>query len=655
MPPEAGETIELTERTCRLCLGNQEELMQMESSLTPNEKTNIIERLLKINLDSNWPFQSACHKCIMKVQLIENIRVHFEEKNRFFDVMFTQYKRIHYPQRRSPNKGTIQEDSNSSSEYVIESVVVEKPDLEDVPPDVLLKEADENLDMIIKQEELDHEPLEMYENFMLDEDALVEEDKDEMEDSMVEEFIEEHIVEMDNEHEQIDPSAAIASEQQSNEVYEMQEELDESIYEEDGFYDSSINRCQLCLDTFQSDSQLQTHLEETHKDVLPFHCSKCLLYIDEIGEVNVHLISHQYAYGCLYCSQRYNSEELLQKHNQTCCKYRCQYCTAEFEIMAHLNAHKKLHKAQQRALNKCKSCGKTFSMSSNLQRHLRTHRACKLDHMERKKRTRALAQEQKAEMESKNFEVLMRNLRVCQVCNEKFESNCYLARHIEREHSEFSFPLYGCDICPKKFTAFDKCIRHRAYHRRSVKKPDAPSNGKKPEGRPMCKICNKEFRMDSQLLRHLSEDHALSLELFECDQCARKFSTELKLRKHQYNSHRTNKTLYVCSHCGQKFEKKLTLKDHETKHLGTPAYRCELCDKQFIHKHSLDRHALVHSDEKQFSCDFCEKKFKRNTALVIHRRIHTGEKPYHCEPCNMRFIDSSTLIKHRQRQHPKQE
>ncbi|XP_053680445.1 zinc finger protein 287-like [Anopheles nili] len=662
MPPEASPTIELTNQTCRLCLGNVDKLMPLECSLTANELINVIYEFLKIDLDENWPFQNACHKCIMKIRLIESIRSSFDQKNRIFDVLWTQYKRIYLRNSSVAAADSVNvvedEAGNVNSDFIISGVLVEKTEVEIVPPDVLLKSEVDHSVTLVKQEDFEAEEPVMeelvYEEMTLDENELDEqelivEDKEMLEDELEEEMIEEHIVEQDDE--QLPDGTEDEMELPIDESNEAAD-TEETFQDDEGYFDKTLNRCYICMETMETLEQLQSHLEMLHKNLLPFHCDKCLAYFDAIEAVNQHLISHQYPFVCLYCPQKYCSEALLLNHNKTCRAHRCPFCMAEFEMMTELTAHKKLHMAQIRAMNQCKTCKRTFTQACNLQRHLRSHPCGSSEMSPRRKRGRRSAEDRKNQHSGSehSWDDRMKSLLVCQVCSKKFESNSNLARHMDREHAEFNFPLYTCDICPKKFTAYEKCVRHRSFHRSSKakSKPD-----KKEKSENVCTICNKEFRVDYLYLRHLAEVHSLSLELFQCDQCGRKFSTELKLRKHQYNSHRENKTLYVCSHCGQKFEKKLTLKDHETKHLGAPAYKCEICDKRFIHKHSLDRHALVHSDVKEFACEFCQKTFKRNTTLVIHRRIHTGEKPYLCTPCDLRFIDSSTLIKHRQRVHAK--
>uniref|UniRef100_A0A2M4BFM8 C2H2-type domain-containing protein n=1 Tax=Anopheles marajoara TaxID=58244 RepID=A0A2M4BFM8_9DIPT len=701
MPPKVAAPIQLNNRTCRLCLNNCQELLSLERTLTQEELQNVIAKFLQIDLKENSPFCNACQNCVDEVRRIEYWREFFMGKNRMFDVLWTQHKRFLGNKKPKLLTEAIVRDKRVIADgYIIDHIVLEQNELYIDPMDEYVKDEDDDdhLEVLneVKQEDTEPETLPVNEELVyeevavevedieddgtvlvaeakqqaddIDEACMVIEEGDEvLLDGEEEEILEEHIDELqiadrEDSTAETETGEDVSQNEPENEPNEESGKI-EVLEINGGVYDSTLHCCYLCAQEFDDADQLDQHFQEGHQDTLPFHCDKCLSYFSSMETVNQHLVTHVYPYVCLYCRQQYSHEVLLVEHNKTCHAYRCPHCSAEFEIMAQLNAHKKEHAALLRQSNRCKTCGRTFTQQGNLLRHVRLRSCVKpAPKMAKSKSSNQKATEPHAlrgsnkrqlpvdDASENSDEVRSKNLVVCQVCSHRFESNSNLARHIDREHAEFKIPLYSCDVCPKKFTVFEKCVRHRAFHRHSkpkekpVKKEDSDRN---------CKLCGKEFRIEFQLLRHLAEEHMLALQLFECDQCDRKFSTETKLRKHLYNSHRENKTLYVCSHCGQKFEKKLTLKDHETKHLGEPAYRCEICTKTFIHKHSLDRHALVHSDAKLFECEFCLKRFKRNTTLVIHRRIHTGEKPYSCDACDLRFIDSSTLIKHRQRSHSK--
>uniref|UniRef100_A0A182XX02 C2H2-type domain-containing protein n=1 Tax=Anopheles stephensi TaxID=30069 RepID=A0A182XX02_ANOST len=535
MHPDSGHTTyELSNQTCRLCLGNKEEVAALDASLTENELTNVIEGMFKID-----------------------------------------YKRIHLQDETSTSgKKYVSKEIEESmpAEYVIEELVVEKSQMEMLQPDMLHKEENAGADLIIKVEEQDEDEHGVQEELVYEEmtlsesdidmDAIIEEEKDAMHDTSEVSIIEGHMVEQDEQEQTV--SEGGDSEHHSDKLYETgDEEEDDGSPDDEGYFDETIIRCYICMACVESEGSLQEHLTTMHGNLLPFHCDKCLLQFHSIHEVNQHLITHVFPFVCLYCPRRYCKERLLRVHNKVCSSYRCVLCPAEFVIKAHLIAHKRQHTAELRSSNKCKHCGRSFKQVSKLRRHIQSGEC-----------SGAKSEPKPSPEASVNRSRIGRHLLVCQVCNRKFDNNSHLARHFERDHAEFRLPLFPCDVCPKKFTSFEKSIRHRAYHRRSTAKPKETKKGK--ESDTVCKICNKAFRVDHQLLRHLTEDHSLSLELFECEQCPRKFSTEFKLRKHQYNSHRDNKPMFVCSHCGQKFEKKLTLKDHETKHLGTPAYRSKV-------------------------------------------------------------------------------
>ncbi|XP_058821932.1 zinc finger protein 623-like [Topomyia yanbarensis] len=664
MPPETvAQGIELTDHTCRLCLANDQEISPMVDALSQEELKNVVEGLLKIDLNGCGPFQNACSNCVVKVRLIENIRNEFDGSNKIFDVMWTQYKRIHYPEPILPaKKGRPKIEKKSpqaqkiTAAYIIDGMVIENTEIEYV--------QDEGADFYIKSEGHDSIIKQEGEDDSISDGVQAEDDHQTMDETVEEEYVYEDVPMVDDNrmHEEYLTDEPRDESRKENSADEKDESFKGTFIQEDaGYYDKTIPCCYICLDRFDCPSEVVMHLNEIHADMLPFHCDKCLGYFDTLEDVNKHYISHVYEFVCLYCPRRYCSEQYLANHNLVCKDFSCSLCDATFELSSHLKIHQRQAHAvglrqSGRKKNICDTCGKAFMHACNLSRHLKNKRCGRNSKQQVIVKKRKFKPDPDAVIEDEvddDRELKIRPPLTCQVCSKKLDSNSSLARHIEKEHQDFNIPLFSCNICPKKFTTFEKCIRHRAFHKKSKKSP-MPINKKDPSENT-CKICNKQFRLDHMLLKHLSEIHQLTLELFRCDQCGKKFSTEPKLRKHQYNTHRENKNLYVCSHCGQKFEKKLTLKDHETKHLNAPAYQCDICLKTFIHKHSLDRHALVHSDEKNFECEFCHKTFKRNTTLVIHRRIHTGEKPYECVPCGQRFIDSSTLIKHRQRMHPKAE
>uniref|UniRef100_A0A182W1R6 Protein krueppel n=1 Tax=Anopheles minimus TaxID=112268 RepID=A0A182W1R6_9DIPT len=93
--------------------------------------------------------------------------------------------------------------------------------------------------------------------------------------------------------------------------------------------------------------------------------------------------------------------------------------------------------------------------------------------------------------------------------------------------------------------------------------------------------------------------------------------------------------------------------------LSRGAFRkCEICAITFEDSVTLDKHMLCHFERKEaiafvpqtdrpFQCTECHKSFKRKDYLLIHIRTHTGERRYKCDLCSSAFVHPSNLITHR--------
>ena len=57
---------------------------------------------------------------------------------------------------------------------------------------------------------------------------------------------------------------------------------------------------------------------------------------------------------------------------------------------------------------------------------------------------------------------------VCTICDENFEKNCYLEKHLESEHNQEKD--FKCDACGKKFILQWRLEKHQLIHTSTVLK-----------------------------------------------------------------------------------------------------------------------------------------------------------------------------------------
>ncbi|KAG8235505.1 hypothetical protein J437_LFUL015739 [Ladona fulva] len=129
----------------------------------------------------------------------------------------------------------------------------------------------------------------------------------------------------------------------------------------------------------------------------------------------------------------------------------------------------------------------------------------------------------------------------------------------------------------------------------------------KKKKRHICTFCNKEFKLNSYLVKHL--------------------------RIH------TGENTLKCSNS-------TNLKSHLRSHTGEKPFKCEYCEYSTSHSSAMRRHLRKHTGEKPFKCEICEYRTPNKSNLTTHVRIHTGEKPFKCNLCEFSSSTSGALRRH---------
>ena len=106
-------------------------------------------------------------------------------------------------------------------------------------------------------------------------------------------------------------------------------------------------------------------------------------------------------------------------------------------------------------------------------------------------------------------------------------------------------------------------------------------------------------------------------------------------RENNFNQHilqHLNKRQFVCEECNKQFRINSNLLRHKRYvHQKVRPFVGLLNDfnKRFQTKTHLMRHQSIHSSVKSFTCDKCDKRFKTSSELKNHKKfIHSNIRPF---------------------------
>ena len=375
---------------------------------------------------------------------------------------------------------------------------------------------------------------------------------------------------------------------------------------ENDFEEQSSN-----LDYNTQDLEWQTkgRWKET-KDLKPFQCTICKL---------------------CFLAKKYLRRHILDCHGDQKRKFPCDICFKAFKHSAHLKAHKESVHLDSRS-HVCTLCGQSYKGRGSLSLHMRTHTGehetcptCGRDFRDAgdlKKHINAV------HLKIKNFK--------CDICGHAFANQSNLSKHAET-HIDKSMDdrKYKCEECDWRAGTSTALKVHMKTH---IKTLDYK-----------CPHCEKEFKCEDYMEKHIRHLHKGSGETFQCTECPKSFARKGYLLKHM-KLHKVARP-YKCQQCGATYMYSNHLNRHIARsHEGKQSERktCEVCDKSVV---NLKQHMQSHVTEKPFKCEKCDKKFRTEKKLKLHYRVHLDVKPYFCKGCDSGFSQQRYYILHMVKYH----
>lgn len=120
---------------------------------------------------------------------------------------------------------------------------------------------------------------------------------------------------------------------------------------------------------------------------------------------------------------------------------------------------------------------------------------------------------------------------------------------------------------------------------------------------------------------------------------------------------------YKCKICQKSFKLQRLMNRHMKNHSNIKRYLCTFCNKGFNDAFDLKRHTRTHTGVRPFHCSECDRKFTQRCSLESHlNKVHQIElsfrykerraKLYVCEDCGITTENPEEHLQHLQKFHP---
>uniref|UniRef100_A0A1I8AAJ3 C2H2-type domain-containing protein n=1 Tax=Steinernema glaseri TaxID=37863 RepID=A0A1I8AAJ3_9BILA len=167
---------------------------------------------------------------------------------------------------------------------------------------------------------------------------------------------------------------------------------------------------------------------------------------------------------------------------------------------------------------------------------------------------------------------------------------------------------------------------------------------------PQCPFCDKRYRNECSLKKHIIKKHPEDMEFIQCLRCFKCLRDKQALKEH------TCEMSYICFQCTplRNMCTASRLIHHRKKfHRGANSgFKCHQCNMKFLTPRKLRKHKkMSHVFTKTYQCHFCEELFISEVAVMTHERIHTGMIRFECKICDFRCNRFITMEEHNKEEH----
>lgn len=424
--------------------------------------------------------------------------------------------------------------------------------------------------------------------------------------------------------------------------------------------------CKYCGKSFVDIPALETH-KCSHKESKQYYCNICKKQFAEENSYDQHISSHSKVAQNNSISSKKNTKlhVNIQKNEDTCKKvHTCSECNKTFLTKGKMRRHRRsAHKpfGSLEVNHVCLVCNTTHKEKHEYDEHILSH---------------SEASPTKSSMPSNRKDEIHANIQqdvdtcekpyTCNECNKKYSFENNLKHHMQSVHKSFGTMEVNqeCFVCNNTFKRKHEYDEHILSHSEashtnpSNRKPEIHANTQHDvdtcEKPYICSECNKNFRFENNLKRHMRWAHKPSSDSMKVNHVCFVCNTIFN-KKCEYDEHILAHSKVTHTNDNMHSNKKAKIHANILNNLGTceKPYTCSECNKKYLFENNLKRHMLsAHkpssdTTEVKHVCFVCNTSFNIKNKYDEHILSHTGTKIYICSRCRKPFSSTSELNDHK--------